>query len=791
MHCAGRSGKRPARSKETPSMLADFEDALDKLEVASRNGEKAMSFCPAHDDRSTPSLSLKAENGKLLMHCFAGCHPEDIVSKIGLQMKDLFSEGGGGSSIPPNTPARLHAQSENPHSNGHNKRASGDVRPEHSCTLKEYSEEKKLPEGFLRGLGLRDVTYLEKPAVRIPYPDKEGQEVAVRFRVSLDGAEKFKWRSVDKPVPYGLRLLEETHRVGYVVLVEGESDCHTLWFHEILALGIPGASNWRDEWATYLDGIEKVYAVIEPDQGGDTLREKLTGCEAIRERLHFLELDEHKDPSALHLADPDRFMERFEVALEDAKPWVELERAEARAISQEAWDHCSELAKAPNILERFAAELAQSGVAGEARIAKLLYLAVTSRLLTRPVSIVLKGPSSGGKSHVVERVLYFIPQGAYYALTAMSERTLAYSEEPIKHRFLVIYEAAGMSSEFATYLIRSLLSEGCVRYETVEKTSEGIRPRLIEREGPTGLIVTTTAVKLHPENETRLLSLTVTDTQEQTRAVMAALAEEAGEAAPDLATWHNLQVWLESAEHRVWIPYAKILAELIPPVAVRLRRDFGALLNLIRAHALLHQATRERYGEGRILATIEDYAAVREQVADLVSEGIEVTVPATVRETVGAVMRLREASSGEPVTVVELARELKLDRSAVSRRVRNAKDRGYLRDLEENLRKPSRLVLGDDLPYDVQILPTPEDMRASMQKRGPSDARPDGAQEPHRNGQYSSDAYKACSRARVQEGIKNPPPPVASELGEADNSQYETLEKEVRDLFAQDTAEAR
>jgi hypothetical protein len=171
----------------------------------------------------------------------------------------------------------------------------------------------------------------------------------------------------------------------------------------------------------------------------------------------------------------------------------------------------------------------------------------------------------------------------------------------------------------------------------VEKTSEGMKPRLIEREGPTGLIVTTTAVKLHPENETRLLSLTVTDTQDQTRAVMAALAEEASEAGANFEPWHALQVWLEGAEHRVLIPYAKILADLIPPVAVRLRRDFGALLNLIRAHALLHQATRDRDAQGRIIAAIEeDYAAVRELVADLVSEGIEVTVPKTVRETVEA-----------------------------------------------------------------------------------------------------------------------------------------------------------
>jgi hypothetical protein len=582
------------------------------------------------------------------LHCFAGCQPEDVISEIGLKLNDLFVGEVGGSSIPSSTPARLHARDGMPHANGHNERASGDARVEHGCTLGDYAEAKRLPRDFLGGLGLRDVTYVEKPAVRIPYPDKEGQEAAVRFRVSLNGTEKFRWRSGDRPLPYGLRLLDEARKAGYVVLVEGESDCHTLWYHEIPALGIPGASNWRDRWASHLDGIERIYAIIEPDQGGDTLREKLTACETIRNRLHLVELGEHKDSSALHLADSDGFGERFEVALEDAKPWVELERAEAEAASREAWERCRKLADEPNILGCFAEELARSGVAGEERIAKLLYLAVTSRLLERPVSVALKGPSSGGKSYLVERVLSFFPKGAYYALTAMSDRTLAYSEEPIKHRFLVIYEAAGMSGEFATYLMRSLLSEGRVRYETVEKTTEGIKPRLIEREGPTGLIVTTTAVKLHPENETRLLSLTVTDTQEQTRAIMAALAEEAGEAAPDLATWHALQVWLQSAEHRVWIPYAKKLAELIPPVAVRLRRDFGALLHLIRAHALLHQTTREQDTQGRIVATIEDYAVVRELVADLVSEGIEATVPATVRETVEAVERLREGSSGEP-----------------------------------------------------------------------------------------------------------------------------------------------
>ena len=137
----------------------------------------------------------------------------------------------------------------------------------------------------------------------------------------------------------------------------------------------------------------------------------------------------------------------------------------------------------------------------------------------------VKGPSSGGKSFTVETALKAFPLSAYYALSSMSERALAYSEEPLVHRFLVLYEAAGMTGDFASYLIRTLLSEGCIRYETIEKTADGMKPKLIERAGPTGLLVTTTWASLHPENETRMLSLTVRDDRDQTRGVLSALAD--------------------------------------------------------------------------------------------------------------------------------------------------------------------------------------------------------------------------------------------------------------------------
>jgi hypothetical protein len=55
-----------------------------------------------------------------------------------------------------------------------------------------------------------------------------------------------------------------------------------------------------------------------------------------------------------------------------------------------------------------------------------------------------------------------------------------------------------------------------------------------------------------------------------------------------------------------------------------------------------------------------------------------------------------------------LTHALGIDRSSVSRRVRVAIEQGYLRNLEDREGKPAKLVLGDPLPDDLEILPLPE-----------------------------------------------------------------------------------
>lgn len=63
---------------------------IERLHKVKRTGNgRWMACCPAHNDRN-PSLSIRDDDGKVLLHCFAGCAVSDIVAAIGLELSDLF-----------------------------------------------------------------------------------------------------------------------------------------------------------------------------------------------------------------------------------------------------------------------------------------------------------------------------------------------------------------------------------------------------------------------------------------------------------------------------------------------------------------------------------------------------------------------------------------------------------------------------------------------------------------------------------------------------------------------------
>ena len=158
-------------------------------------------------------------------------------------------------------------------------------------TLASYAAKKHLDPAALATWGVSDGLFID-------YRNGQGETVAVRKRPDWN---EFYWapRAEGKPlelVPYGI-----WHPVpdrGDILLVEGESDAHTLWHHGIVALGVPGASMWRDEWRRYVGDLRRV-VVKEPDEGGATFARTL--AESFG-GVWIAEMTPYKDVSDAHIA---------------------------------------------------------------------------------------------------------------------------------------------------------------------------------------------------------------------------------------------------------------------------------------------------------------------------------------------------------------------------------------------------------------------------------------------------------------------------------------------------------
>jgi len=73
-----------------------IETLLSRVDGVRETGQgKYIARCPAHEDKS-PSLAIKeCGDGRVLVHCFAGCEVEDVLAAVGMTFSDLMPEKVG------------------------------------------------------------------------------------------------------------------------------------------------------------------------------------------------------------------------------------------------------------------------------------------------------------------------------------------------------------------------------------------------------------------------------------------------------------------------------------------------------------------------------------------------------------------------------------------------------------------------------------------------------------------------------------------------------------------------
>ena len=68
------------------------KDFLNHLHGVKSSGRGWVALCPAHSDTKQSLTINEGDDGRILVHCHAGCSVEDIVDKLGLTMRDLHPE---------------------------------------------------------------------------------------------------------------------------------------------------------------------------------------------------------------------------------------------------------------------------------------------------------------------------------------------------------------------------------------------------------------------------------------------------------------------------------------------------------------------------------------------------------------------------------------------------------------------------------------------------------------------------------------------------------------------------
>jgi hypothetical protein len=276
----------------------------------------------------------------------------------------------------------------------------------------------------------------------------------------------------------------------------------------------------------------------------------------------------------------------LEPKLVEAQPMDEAERQAALT-----------LLTAPDLMGRILADFEACGIVGEATNKLVGYLAAVSRKLAGPLAVLIQSSSAAGKSALMEAILAFVPEEERVQYSAMTGQSLFYmGETNLKHRILAIAEEEG--AHRAAYALKLLQSEGALTIASTgtDPKTGNLVTQEYRVEGPTMLMMTTTAIDIDEELMNRCLILSVDEDRAQTQAIHRLQREKrtlAGlvrrhEREAVLALHRNAQRLLRPLA--VVNPYADRLTFLDD--RTRTRRDHEKYLTLIDAITLLHQHQR-------------------------------------------------------------------------------------------------------------------------------------------------------------------------------------------------------
>ena len=293
----------------------------------------------------------------------------------------------------------------------------------------------------------------------------------------------------------------------------------------------------------------------------------------------------------------------------------------------------------PALFDEIVNDLSTLGYIGENVNKLAAYLAVTSRKMDDPLSIMISSRSAAGKPSLQEAVLSLLPPEDFVKYTSMTGKSLFYQDEfALQNKVLAIEEDTG--SKEAGYSIRAIQSSKHLSIATTGRdgSTGKLKTEIYSVKGPVCVFFTTSSSKMDPETENRFLKLTIDESREQTKHILDRQRmldtieglSQSEKSEKIIRKHQNAQRLL--APVKVINPFAASLT--FTDETLRTRRDHRKYLTLIKTIAFLNQYGREKKNitiQGKdiqyIETTIEDIRQANELASVIFIQTLEELSP--------------------------------------------------------------------------------------------------------------------------------------------------------------------
>jgi len=229
-----------------------------------------------------------------------------------------------------------------------------------------------------------------------------------------------------------------------------------------------------------------------------------------------------------------------------------------------------------------------------------------------PLNTLVSSESSAGKSYICKSIIKLFPKEIVEYRTKITPEAFTYwkngEEWDWDGKICYLEDISQGILDAPTFKV--MCSEGSTATIVIKQKAVDI-----EVKGKPVMLVTTARTNPNTEILNRFQIIGLDESSKQTRAIVFRQAKQKNGIKYDESITNSLKILKRK---NVYIPYAENIANFLDKNynfnAIRLRRDFSRLLNLIKCSAVLHQFQRKEIDSETIEATEQDYSIASEVI---------------------------------------------------------------------------------------------------------------------------------------------------------------------------------